>query len=252
VRAQAEKIVIVSADFAGLNTYSGILKRLHLRQDLGKQPRLHLFCDLQFVSRAPLGFQLGRNGTPLRFNGTADFIETHQRKGVVVEVLKARKYSAPDRRLVPEKQRLLCDPGRRLLQVLNAPQPRRVMKADSALSPFAVFGGNVFRNKNNLRRPSDEFVLFGLRFRHDQVEHCRSVWWRDAYPPPAGLKDHIRNQPEPKLIYIELQAFLQIADKNVNRLNPEIKVPLLLVLRGLDTGRRRWVHRRDYKAAEEL
>jgi hypothetical protein len=49
-----------------------------------------------------------------------------------------------------------------------------------------------------------------------------------------------------------LQAFLQIPDKNVNRLNAEIKFPLVLVLRGLETGWRRWVHRRDYKSAEEF
>ena len=111
------------------------------------------------MRRAPLGFQFCGDSATLRFNGPADFIETHQRKGVVVKVFKAGKYSAPHRRLIAKKQRLLGNPGRRLLQVFNAPQPRRVMKADSALSPFAVFGGNIFSNKNNLRRPSDEFVL---------------------------------------------------------------------------------------------
>ncbi len=109
---------------------------------------------------APLGFQFCGNGTALRFNGPADFIEAHQRKGVVIKVFKAGKYSAPHRRLISEKQRLLGNPGWRLLQVFNAPQPWRVMKADSALSPFAVFGGNIFSYKNNLGRPSDEFVLF--------------------------------------------------------------------------------------------
>src|SRR3979411_566774 len=104
---------------------------------------------------APLGFQLCRDSTPLLFDGPADFIETHQRKGVVVKIFKACKYSAPHGRLVTEKQRLLGNPGRRLLQVFNAPQPWRVMKADPALSPFAVFDGNIFSNKNNLGRPSD-------------------------------------------------------------------------------------------------
>jgi len=44
-----------------------------------------------------------------------------------------------------------------------------------------------------------------------------------------------------------LQAFLQIADENINRLNAEIQVPLVIVLRGFHTGWRKWVHRRDYK-----
>ena len=149
-RPKTEKIVIISADFAGLDAYARIFKRPHLRQDLGKQPRLHLLCDFEFMSGAPLGFQLCRDSTPPSFNGPADFIKTHQRKGVVVKVLKAGKYSAPHRRLVSEKQRLLGNAGGRLLQIFNAPQPWRVMKPDSALSPFAVFGGNIFSNKNHL------------------------------------------------------------------------------------------------------
>ena len=112
------------------------------------------------MRRAPLGFQLGRDSTPLLFDGPADFIEAHQRKGVMVKVFKAGKYPAPHRRLLSEEQSLFGNPGGRLLQVFNAPQPRRVMKADSALSPIAVLGGNIFRNKNNLRRPSNKLALF--------------------------------------------------------------------------------------------
>jgi hypothetical protein len=65
------------------------------------------------------------------------------------------------------------------------------MKTDAALSPFAVFGGNVFRNKNYLRRLSNEFMFLGIGLRRDQVEHCRSVWRRDTYSSPAGLKQNI-------------------------------------------------------------
>jgi hypothetical protein len=111
------------------------------------------------MSGAPLGFQLCRDSTPLLFNGPADFIETYQRKGVVVKIFKAGKYSAPHGRLVTEKQRLLDKPGRRLLQVFNAPQPWRVMKADPTFSPFSILGSNIFSYKNNLGRPSDKFVL---------------------------------------------------------------------------------------------
>ena len=111
------------------------------------------------MSGAPIGFQFCRDGTALRFNGSADFIETHQRKGVMVKVFKAGEYATPDRRLISEKQRLLGNSSWRLLEVFNASQAWRVMKADSALSPFAVFCGNIFRDKNNLGRPSDELVL---------------------------------------------------------------------------------------------
>ncbi len=71
-----------------------------------------------------------------------------------------------------------------------------------------------------------------------------------AYTPPAGLKNDIRNQLEPKLIYVELQALLQVADENVNRLNAEIKVPLGLGLRGLNPSWRKRVHRGDYKSGD--
>src|SRR5579864_1978871 len=111
------------------------------------------------MRRTPLGFQLCSDSTPLLFDGPADFIEAHQCKGVVVKVFKAGKYSTPHRRLLSEEQRLLGNPCRRLLQILDTPKPWRMMKANSALSPFAILGGNIFRNKNNLRRPSDEFVL---------------------------------------------------------------------------------------------
>ena len=105
------------------------------------------------MSGAPLGFQFCRDSAASRFNGPADFIETDQRKGIVIKVFKAGKYSTPHRRLISEKQRLLGNPGWRLLEVFNTPQPRRVMKADAAFSPFAIFGGNIFSDKNNLGRP---------------------------------------------------------------------------------------------------
>ena len=86
----------------------------------------------------------------------------------------------------------------------------------------------------------------------NQVERCRAVRGRNFYASPAGLKHDIRNQLKSKLIYVELQAFLHVVDEDIKRLNAEIKVPLVLILREFDTGRRQWVHRRDYKSAQEF
>jgi hypothetical protein len=49
-----------------------------------------------------------------------------------------------------------------------------------------------------------------------------------------------------------LQTFLQIVDKDVHRLNAEIKVLLLLVSRGFRAGWRQWIHRRDYKSGRRV
>src|SRR5205807_7282328 len=100
---------------------------------------LYLLRDFQFMSGASLGFQLGSNGPPALFDGPADFIQAYQCKGIMVQVLKAGKYAAPHGGLISKKQRLLSDPGGRLLHVFNAPQPWRVMKTNSAFSPFSIF-----------------------------------------------------------------------------------------------------------------
>lgn len=61
------------------------------------------------------------------------------------------------------------------------------------------------------------------------LEPCRSaIRRRNAYPPLAGLKNDIRDHAESKLIHVEVQAPLHVANVNVNRLDAQVSVLSLL------------------------
>ena len=87
--------------------------------------------------------------------------------------------------------------------VLDAPQPRRMAKANPALAPFAELGGDVFGNENNLRSPPDELVFFRSGFGGDQGKHSASIRRSDGYPALPRWKAGIKGQIKSELIQVE-------------------------------------------------
>ena len=79
---------------------------------------------------------------------------------------------------------------------------------------------DIFGNKNYLRGPADELVLRGAGLGRDQREHRGAVGRGDGYPA-AGLKLGVEGQIESKLIQIESQASLLIANEDVDRVNAD-------------------------------
>src|SRR5260370_17559705 len=105
--------------------------------------------------------------------------------------------------------------------IVDAPQAGRVLKTNSALAQFGVLGGDIFGNKNNLRRPADEPVFPGVGLRRNQREHRGTVGRSDGQPPVTGLKLGIKSQIEAKLVHVKSQASFLISTANFNRLNTQ-------------------------------
>ena len=103
-------------------------------------------------------------------------------------------------------------------------------KANSASSPLAVRGHDIVGNKGNGRRLANSLVLIGLGIRCDQGKHGRTVGRRNPYPAFPGLEAHIKGQTESKLIHVESQASVLIANENVGSVNAEVGVLALLVI----------------------
>jgi hypothetical protein len=98
---------------------------------LGKKSRLDLRCDFEFPSGATLGFQFLGGATSLFLNFAADFIESHQSKGIPIGVFESCIHSTPR----------WCF--------------RRMAKGNPAFKPLVVFRLDILREKNNLLRLTD-------------------------------------------------------------------------------------------------
>ena len=186
---------------------------------------MHLPGNFHFLTGAAFGFQLLRCGPPLCFGGLGHFVEADQCEGIAIDVFEAGEYSSPNRRLFSQEQRrsISC-PVRRALFILDAPQFRNMTESDSTPAPLGVCRDDIFGHKRNLRRFSDELVLFRLGIRRNQGKHRRTMRRRNPHPALSRLQAHIKGQTESKLFNIKLQTPVLIADKNVDRVHPKMGV----------------------------
>ena len=70
--------------------------------------------------------------------------------------------------------------------------------------------------------PADELVFLRAGIGRDQRKHRGAIGRRNGYPALSGLKPSIKGQIEPKLIQVESEASLLIANKDIDRVNAEI------------------------------
>lgn len=113
-------------------------------------------------------------------------------------------------------------------------------KTNSPAPPFPKLGRDIFRYKNNLRRPPDELVLFRIGIGRYQREHRGTVRGRDGYPAPAGLEAGIKGQLKSKLIEVKSETSLLISNENSNGVKTEIRILLIEAKTGA-------AHRRHYR-----
>ena len=235
---------------ASLNTNAGIIEASQGWKCLWKKPRLHLFGNLEFVCCTAFGFQLLRGGAPLLFYRLRHLIETDQREGIPVDIFEAGEHSAPNRSLLSKQQRRsVSSLVSRLLLILDAPKAWNVAKANSASSPLAIRGHDIFGDKSNLRRLADQLIFIRIGIRCDQRKHRGAVWWRNPNPALPGLKSHIKGQIKSKLFHVESKASVLIANVDVDRVNAKVGIialheqgGLIRQIEGWGTG-----HRRYYK-----
>ena len=203
----------------------GVVERLQGRKTLGKEPGLHLSGNFHFLAGTAFGFQFLRGGASLCFGRLGHFVEADQREGILIDIFEAGEYSSPNRWLLSQQISVeFSVPVRRALFILDAPQARNMPKADSAPAPLAISCHDIFGDKSNLRRLTDQFVLVRLGIRRNQGDDRGAVGRRDSNPTLSRLQAHIKGQTESKLIEIEPQTSILIANENVDRVDAEVGV----------------------------
>jgi hypothetical protein len=131
-----------------------------------------------------------------------------------------------------------------LVIVLDTLQARRLLEANPALRPFLELGGNIFRDKNNLRGPANQLVLQGIGLGNHKSKDRAAIRRGHGYPAVTGLEPGIKGQMEPELIEVKSQAAILIANEYVYAVNAKVWV---------HWGRRREAtHGRDYKSESYL
>jgi hypothetical protein len=147
---------------------------------------------------AALGFQLLGDRATLRFDFPAHIVEAHKRKGVPIHILEGGEHSAPDR------------------------GPRRMMKMNPALTPLLIHGIDIFGDENDLSRPANQIIFFRAWLRRDKRNNRAAIRRRHRYPAATAFKAVISNQVESKLIQVELQASILIANENRGEENAQV------------------------------
>ena len=164
-----------------------------------------------------------------------DLIETDQRETVAVGISKAGEDATPNRRMIFGLRRRLsrtrCAHGHRILEAL---QTRREGKAHAARAPFTELGENIFGDKSDLRGPANELVLLGIALRDGERQVRGTVGRRDGYKTAAGkfFIASVEDQLESKLVHVETQAAVQIANVDGYGLKPQIRILAIQANRG--------------------
>src|SRR5689334_20965507 len=106
--------------------------------------------------------------------------------------------------------------------MLEAPQPRIHLEAHSTLAPFAELGEHIFRDESDLRMPADELELLRIPLGRNESDVGRAVGRRDGDEIfIASVKDEL----ETELVHVELEAPIQVANVDADRLQTQVRVP---------------------------
>jgi hypothetical protein len=197
--------------------------------DLRKQARLYLLGDFQFLSRTAFGFKLLGKCAAFDFYTESQLVEAGKAERVTVHVFESREDSTPGRDLRWKK------------------------KANSATPPFVELGGDILGEKVNLAVAAYGVIGLGAGCGLGQCNVGVAVWRRDLDPPTAGFNALIYHYPEAKLVDVETQAAILIANKNHDEVQAEIGILLVQAQeRSVNTKRYgRIVHPRNYKGGKQ-
>lgn len=78
VVAEAEKVVVVAADLAGLMANSSVIEGAELGEVLREEPRLNAGGDFNFLGGPALGFEAFLMGPALGLDRVSDFVKAHE------------------------------------------------------------------------------------------------------------------------------------------------------------------------------
>src|SRR5882762_3545388 len=153
VAPETEEVVVITTDFAGLNTKAGVFEGFERWLLLREEPGLDLLGDFDFLRSATFGIQPLGKSAALGFDGVGDLVETHERKGIAVKVLETGKDTTPDWGVLSAGSggvRGIRSANAHL--ILEALQSRRELETNSTLAPFAVLRNYIFGDKGDRHR----------------------------------------------------------------------------------------------------
>src|SRR6266852_3294796 len=222
--AEIEEVVVIAADFAGLDADAGVFEGLERRLGLREEAGLDLFGDFDFLGGAAFGLLFLGDGAAVGFDGVGHFVETDEAERIAVNIAEAGGNAAPDRRFFSEQNRWRGR-GRdlRLGIVLDAPEAGGVLKADATPGPFLKLGGEVFSDKHNLGGAADEFVFLRLGLGNDERKDGTAIGRSDGDPAVTGLKAGIESKMKSELIEVKAQAAILIANVHVHTVKTEVE-----------------------------
>src|SRR5215469_6347396 len=219
--AKIHVVVIIPADLSSLDADARVIQSLERRLRLREEPRLDLFRNLQLLCSAALGLQLLFPPAPLGVDLTRNLVESYQLKRIAVEIAETCKYAAPNRfRYVRRRPLVIVD--------LDAPQPRRMRKTHAALAPLPVLRGDIVGQQNDTSGSTNEIIPGRVRLRRQQPKNGAAVGRRYSNPAIPRLRLRVKCQNEPKLVEIKPQRFIVIANIDIDRMKPKVRIGSIL------------------------
>ena len=99
-----------------------------------------------------------------------------------------------------------------------------MVKANPALLPLVELGHHIFGDEHSMPAPADEFVFFGLALGRNQGENSIAIRRRNRHPAASGLVVFIDDEAKSKLVHVESQTSILIANEDVHTEDSKIRV----------------------------
>lgn len=106
------------------------------------------------------------------------------------------------------------------------------MESNATTAPIAELGEYIFGDKGNLCVTANEFELLGGGLRSEQSEVCSAIRRSDDDVRVARLNACVKDQVKAKLVDEEVQAAVQIADKDGDGLKTQVRIIAVQANRG--------------------
>ena len=100
-------------------------------------------------------------------------------------------------------------------------------------APFAELDKHILGDERDMGIPADELELLGSGFGRYQGKVRRAIGRGNRHIGAAGLKARVKEQLKAEKVHKEVQAAVQITDKNRHRLKTQICVLPVKANRGL-------------------
>jgi len=221
VVTEAEEVVIVATDLAGLMANAGVVECSELGEILRKEAGLDLLGNIDFLGGALFSFEALLLGAALGFHGVSDFIEADKRENVAVGIAETAEDAAPEGGFAAERLDfggfVRLDPD----AVLETPEAWIAGEVHAASDPFAELAGDIFGDKGDVGVASDEFEISGIASGRREDQIGLAVGRADDHPAAAGAIAGVKDQLKAESFRVEGDTAIQIADEDGDGLQAE-------------------------------